>query len=410
MKTVSNVRVLVAASLLWGSTCVSAERVDVSAMASNGVAPEVSAKESELPFREIPNLIGAFIDPAPADRGDGLVVGTLAAKDGKRDMIVELAQAISGGAHGRFDSLLIAHRGSLQFESYYLRGRVDLPHPQASATKAYLSMAVGRAIQMGYLTMADLDRPLVGFLTELDPTKFVEGAESITLHSAMTMSSGLRLSREKRDELNESDPSQLKGQGQIQTYLEHSPAISEEDRTFDYKFTDPSMVMQVLDSAVPGTAKDFIRREVLEKLGITVYGWLDGHSGLPEGNHSSSMTSRDMMKWGLLVMNDGRWNGEQLISTAFIERATNRILHPRAEDIFFVNASVSDPGYGYFWWQADLKVGNKSYLSRSAQGGGGQYIIVIDELDLIVVTTGHDRDLRPLRVTAEKIIPAFVKE
>lgn len=71
---------------------------------------------------------------------------------------------------------------------------------------------------------------------------------------------------------------------------------------------------------------------------------------------------------------------------------------------------VINTGYGYFWWQADLKVGNKNYYSTSARGGGGQYIIVIEELDLIIVSTGHNNNGNDtLQIVAEHIIPAFIK-
>ena len=68
---------------------------------------------------------------------------------------------IAENKHGRFDSFLILQQDKLLFESYYSRGRINLPHPQASTTKAYTALLLGRAIQLGYLTMDDLDKPLI---------------------------------------------------------------------------------------------------------------------------------------------------------------------------------------------------------------------------------------------------------
>lgn len=375
---------------------------------SNRLAPETAGVEAALSFRDMPYLNEAFIDAAPADRQDALVVGELGVDGGDKDMIVKLAQEIADGRHGRFDSLLIAQKGKLLFESYYLRGRVNLPHPQASATKAYTSLAIGRAIQLGYLTMADLDKPLIGFLKDLDPTKFVEGAETITLHKAMTMRSGIRISEDTMEALRE-NPDRLKGQGQVQAYLEHSAPISPESQRYHYQGVDTRLAMQVLDAVTPGAAKDFIKKELLDKMDIAAYGWRTDVSGLLAGPSGSSMTSRNMIKWGALAMNNGRWNGEQLIPEAFIAKSTNRIVRRGVEDIFFVGGSVSNPGYGYYWWQADMQAGDKSYFSASAQGGGGQYIILVEELDLIVATTAHDREVRPLRMTADRILPAFIQ-
>lgn len=375
---------------------------------SDRLAPEATADEAALSFRDVPYLEEAFIDPAPADRKDTIVVGALGVEGGNKDMIVKLAQEIADGKHGRFDSLLIAHKGKLLFESYYLRGRIDLPHPQASTTKAYTSLAIGRAIQLGYLTMADLDKPLVSFLEDLDPTKLVDGAERITLHKAMTMRSGIRISEDKMEEFRE-NPDRLQGRGQVQAYLEHSAPISPESQRYLYQAVDTQLVMQVIDAVAPGGAEDFIKNELLDKLGIAPYGWRTDVSGLPSGPSGASMTSRNMVKWGALAMNKGKWNGEQLIPEAFIAKSTNSIFRRGVEDIFFIGGAVSNPGYGYYWWQADMEAGDKSYFSRSAQGGGGQYIILIDELDLIVVTTAHDREVGPMQITADRILPAFIR-
>ncbi len=370
-------------------------------------APQATTAEAELSFRDIPHLEKAYIDATPAQKEDGVPVGKLGADGGNKDMIVQLAQEIADGKHGNFDSLLISHKGKLLLESYYRRGRINLPHPQASATKAYTSMAVGRAIQLGYLTMADLDKPLISFLDDLEPTKFVEGAEKITLHKALTMHSGIRLSDEQRDEFGK-DPGQLKGQQQVQTWLEHSAPVTAESQTFNYSF-DPDLVMQVLDAVVPGTAGDFIKAELLDKMGITNYRWRTNVSGLPEAGWRSSMTSRDMVKWGMLATNNGKWNGEQLIPEAYIARAVSRIFYTVDEEIHYGGKDVSNQGYGYYWWSADLNYNDKSYFGISAQGGGGQFILLIEELDLMVVFTAHDNSTNYLQLVAERILPAFVQ-
>jgi CubicO group peptidase (beta-lactamase class C family) len=358
-------------------------------------APEVSAADKKISFWDMPYLKKAYISVSELGTG------------GNKEMIVQLAKEIAESKHGLIDSLLISHKGKLVFESYYMRGRVNLPHMQASATKSYLSLAVGRAIQLGYLTMADLDKPLISFLKELDTTSFVEGAEMITLSKALTMRSGMIISREQIKEFKK-NLEQLKGQGQIQTYLENSPPITSESQQFNYTNNDPKLVMQVLDAVVPGSAKDFIKKELLDKTGITIYEWQDDVSGLPMAPYNSYMTSRNMLKLGKLVKNNGKWKGEQLISETYLAKATNRIVHPKAEDVFFVSDNVTKPGYGYYWWQADMKVGNKNYYTKSAQGGGGQYIILIEELELIIVFTAHEREDKTMQITAERVLPAFI--
>ncbi|WP_282087259.1 serine hydrolase domain-containing protein [Aquimarina algiphila] len=374
---------------------------------SDNNPPEATVAEAKLSFKDIPYLKKAFITTTPTHRKDGIPVGKLGVNGGNKEAILKLAQEIADNKYGNFDSFLITHKKKLIFESYYLRGRINLPHPQASATKAYTSLALGRAIQLGYLTIADLDKPLISFLKDLDPTKFVEGVEKITLHQALTMRSGIAISKDKRKELEE-NPSLIRGQKHVQVFLEHTAPITVDSQTFKYK-DDPRLVMQVIDAVVPGSAKDFIKNELLNKMNITNYHWLTDVSGLPRSGSGSSMTSREMVKWGILATNKGKWNGEQLIPEAFITKATSRILYTGDDNVYGGGKDVSKQGYGYYWWSANLKYNDKSYFVISAQGGGGQYIILINELDLMIVVTAHYNDNSTLQIIAEKVLPAFIK-
>ncbi|WP_340680703.1 serine hydrolase [Paraglaciecola sp.] len=388
--------------LLSGFCSLAIAQNNQNAIAAKYIAPEATAAEAELSFGDIPSLEQAFINIAPADRNDGLVVGQLSDDGRNKDMIVKLAHEIAASKHGNYDSLLIAHKDKLLFESYYLRGRINLPHPQASAVKAYTSLALGRAIQMGYLSIADLDKPLVSFLKDLNPTKFVDGAEKITLHKALTMHGGLSVSSEKWEEL-EKNPTVLQGQGLVQTLLEHSGPITTESQTYLYGNFNPMLVMTVIDAVVPGTAEDFIKNEILDKLNITNYSWDTHVSGLPQAGWMVSITSRDMLKLGSLVLNKGKWQGEQLISADYLAKATSGLVKPTQDWI------PDTYRYGYFWYQAPIAVGDKSYNATFAWGGGGQRVIVVDELDLTIAITGYDREDQIMAQIADAVLPVFAK-
>ena len=369
----------------------------VFAQDANGLAPEVvdpSPKSiSWAAEKLLPDLGKPYLSTAPADLKDGIAVGKLA----NSEAVLKFADEIARGEHGDVDSLLIAHRGQLLFESYFRRGRINYPHFQMSITKSYTAMAIGRAIQLGHLTMADLDKPVVGFLKQLDRSKFVPGAEAITLAEAMNMRSGVRLGDGKATLLTQR-PDVLKGQGQIQAYLEHSAPIPSAPREFKYQEADPSMTMQVLEAMVPGGARSFIEKEVLGKLGITNFNWENDVSGLPKAAAGSSVRSRDMVKWGLLLMNGGAWNGEQLIPKAFVEKATERL---------YTNAQGAS--YGFFWWRQNVDVDGKTSDQKSGRGAGGQFIQMYPELDLVIVITAHEQGMGKMLADAPaRIIPALV--
>lgn len=363
----------------------------------------ISTDSNEISFWDIPHLNKAFISTTPEDRKDGIVVDTLSVSNKDKKAILNLSKELFDDKHGNYDALLISHKNKLVFESYYKKGRINVPHGQASATKGYTSLIIGRAIQMGYLSMEDLDKPIINFLKDVDPSKFTKGVEKITLHKALTMQGGLNIDREKWKEF-EKDSVRLKGQGLVQTLLEQSAPITSESQTYLYGNFNPIMVMTVIDAVVPGTAEDFIKKEFLDKLGIDNYNWSKHASGLPNAGWGVKLLSRDMIKLGNLVLNKGKLNGEQLISEEYLAKATSGIVNPTQDWV------PKDYHYGYFWYQTQVKVGHKNYDVRFAWGGGEQRVIVVEELDLTIVISGHDRNDALMTKVEEIVIPAFVKK
>jgi CubicO group peptidase (beta-lactamase class C family) len=385
---------LFAFAILWGVETSPAEE-------ANGLAPEVTDLNAEdvsyALEAKLPDLKKAFINHAPGDRRDGIPVGELGVDGGEKAPILEFVEEIATGDHGDTDSLLIFKDGNLLFESYYRRGRVNYPHYQMSITKSYTAMALGRAIQLGYLTMGDLDQPVISFLKDIDQSNLVEGAADITLAEAMNMGSGIRIDQGKAKELMKS-PDSLKGQGQIQAYMENSAPIPKAPREYQYQGSDPSMTMQVIEAVVPGSASDFIEKELLNKMGITNFGWQEDVSELPKSAAGSSMRSRDMLKWGMLVMNEGQWDDEQLVPEEFVKKATDRIY-----------TNPQDTSYGYFWWRHDAPVGDKTYDCKSGRGAGGQFILMFPELGLIGIVTSHNKGMGTmLKTFPERVLPFFI--
>lgn len=258
-------------------------------------------------------------------------------------------------------------------------------------------MALGRAVQLGHLTMADLHKPAISFLKDLNPATLVEGADQITLHQAMHMSSGIRLDPDKVSELRKS-PGKLKGQAQIQAYLQNCEPIPPTPRAFKYQASDPTITMQVLESVVPGGAKDFIQNELWGRLGVDNYHWQPDISGIPKSAAGSSIRSRDMLKMGLLALNSGKWNGEQLIPAEFVIQATSPI-----------RKTSGASSYGYFWWTQDYEIAGETYHSKQGRGAGGQFIFMFPDLDLIAVVTAHNKGMgNMLQTLPQTVIPAFV--
>jgi len=364
------------------------------------LGPLPTAAQASGSLWDIPVLTTAFTNTKPKSTDNSLVAGKLALSKDKTSAIVNLAKEIGEGKHGKYDSLLIAKDNKLVFESYHQRGRFGLAHGQASATKGYTSLIVGRAIQLGYLSMADLHKPLISFLKELDTSKLVAGADKITLHKALTMRGGLTIDRDKWQEIEKS-PEQLEGQKLVQRLLQESAVITEETQAYKYGNFNPILVMSVIDAVVPGGAKAFIKSEILDKLNISNYKWDTHLSGLPQAGYRVSLTSRDMLKLGNIVINQGKWQGKQFVSPTYLSKATSNIIKP-TEDWM-----PDEYRYGYYWYSMPVVVEDKTYDLNVAWGGGGNRVIVVEELDLVIAITGHDRDDKIMTQISNIVIPAF---
>lgn len=82
-----------------------------------------------------------------------------------------------------------------------------------------------------------------------------------------------------------------------------------------------------------------------------------------------------MARFGLLYLHEGRWNGQQIVAASWVEESTK----PQV-------AADGASQYGYLWWPETIR----GYETFGARGFGGQSIVVVPELDVVVVTTGVD--------------------
>lgn len=358
---------------------------------SDGVAPDMSFKAEQQ--REY--LAKPIISYATEDLGDGIDVGKLSESDSDVGAIKKLVQEISESKFKNIDSLLISHRGHLLVESYFKRGRQELPHFQMSITKSYTALALGRAKELGHIN--NFNQPVVSFLKELDLEKLAPGAAEVTLAECLNMHSGIRISKEKSDASRKLD---LTGVKHAQWILSNSQPITKKSKIYKYQGVDPALVMQVIEAVVPGTAEQFIKKEVLEPLGIETVVWQNDLSGQPKAAAGSSVRSRDMLKFGTVILNKGLWKGKRLWSEDFIQAATAPL-----------HTNKAGHTYGYFWWGQEVESGGKTFRCISGRGAAGQYLIVVPDVDLIVVTTSHNRKNKfiqsPLHFTRDVIIPAF---
>ncbi|WP_100642019.1 serine hydrolase domain-containing protein [Alteromonas facilis] len=364
-------------------------------------APRASLEETEMSFWDMPPLEKAFINTSPEKLADNIKVGKLGIDGGKKTPILKLAKELAENKHGKYDSFLISHKGKLLLESYFNSGRVDLPHFQFSATKGFTSLVIARAIQLGYLSMSDLNKPLVSFFKDVDTSKLAAGTELVTLHHVLSMSSGLRFSDEHLKDFRE-NREKYSGTTQIQAFFEKTQPITRQSQTYKYQAPDPILAMHLINVVVPGTAKEFVQHEFFNKMGITDYEWQLDPQEMPIAESGLDLTSRDMLKIGHMLANKGSLNNEKFLSEEYLLAAFGEIIKPTES---WMPESFN---YGYLWYQTDIALKNRNYNVNFAWGAGGNRIIVVNELDLVIVITGQDREDVIFDQITKHILPAFL--
>ena len=137
------------------------------------------------------------------------------------------------------------------------------------------------------------------------------------------------------------------------------------------------LVAEIISQSSGMEIDDFANAYLFKPLGIENVSW--GHTSKKKVISSGKrlyITSRDLAKIGLLMLNNGRWNNEQIVSEDWVRESTSSA------------TKITGMDYGYFWWNIPFNVNGKVINSVTATGNGGQYIMILPEFDLVAVFTG----------------------
>jgi CubicO group peptidase (beta-lactamase class C family) len=120
-------------------------------------------------------------------------------------------------------------------------------------------------------------------------------------------------------------------------------------------------------------------------MGAEVGDWSRDADNYNMGAIELYITARDMAKFGLLYLNHGAWEGKQIVSEDWVKNSFQRYSEniKVGEYLSSRYGYFRDIGYGYQWWSG--RVGDNHF--DFALGHGGNYIVLLHELDLILVTT-----------------------
>jgi CubicO group peptidase (beta-lactamase class C family) len=336
----------------------------------------------------------------PRNLRDGIPVGDVA----KSDLGAEAASRIVAGVLDQtwkdVDGVLIFQGGKLVLEEYFYGYDRDTPHQLRSATKSVVSAVVGAAVANGAVTLDEPVLPRLGYATVANPDP---RKSAITLRHLLTLQSGLDC-----DDHVAGSPG---GENQLYDTPDWIRVM------VDLKMVDtPGTVGRYCTGAVflagrtaekaTGRAlPDYAQEHLFGPLGIRRADWTWNHD-LTSANKQFGMMAmrpRDMLKFGMLYANEGRWGKKQVLPAAWVRESLSSL------------SRVENTDYGYLWWRMWLRIatpdGPRRVYMSAAQGNGGQKIYLVPELDLIAVFTGsryNTGDAPPNKIMASVVLPALM--
>ncbi len=285
-------------------------------------------------------------------------------------------------------SLLIVRGRCLIAERYFGVAAADDLVNSYSVTKSVTASLIGIAIDEGLIP--SVTSPLGDFMEiEVDAEQ-----ASITLDDLLKMLSGI--------DWDEASAANIGGMLALERhevdYILGLPMAHIPGTMWNYSTADSHLLSAALSAAVREPAVEYAQTHLFNPLGITNVAWTADADGVNLGGTQLFWRPQDMARFGLLLVEDGAWNGEQVVPQRWIEY----MLRPQLRD-----PSPYTLSYAAHWWH----VYAQGYPPMSAAVGyGGQFILLVPALDVVIVTTGDSTLGSPNRYISGTLAEQRVSE
>ncbi|MEE8291284.1 MAG: serine hydrolase [Candidatus Tectomicrobia bacterium] len=301
-----------------------------------------------------------------------------------------IVETIRAEHHGDIHSLMIVQDGHVVLEEYFRGSSRSHAHQMRSASKSVGSVLLGIAMDRGLVSethkIVDIFKTYT--IKAMSPDK-----ASMTVQDVLTMRSGLSW-KQWGYRGPETDGYRMWQSPDHIQYILDRPMAHPPGEVFNYSDGVSNLIGGVLDATTGMSARAFADAFLFEPLGITSAAWWgsdkQGHLGMGYG---LKLTTPDMARFGLLVLNEGTWGDQQVVSGAYLRRALT-LYSPE------VGGTMS---YGYQWWGLPVMLRNQFEYIYGALGLGGQQIWIVPPLRAVIVVTAWERD-RPGREFRELLI------
>ena len=274
-------------------------------------------------------------------------------------------------------SVLIARHGKLVLEEYFHGFDRDTPHDTRSASKSWTNVLIGAAMQSG--VPIGLDTPvyetMLGSLpADLDPRK-----KAMTLEHLISMTAGFDCD-DSGERPGDEDPMQEQtAEPDWYRYSLNVPMAWSSGEKIVYCSMKPNLAAGMLEKIAGEPLPEMFERLVARPMRMGRYHLFLQPTGQPYGGGGHYFTTRDFMKLTQLLLNDGQWEGRQIVSREWAQKsgAALRVLSPK-----------SGQTYGYLWNSVAYPYRGRKLHAYFPGGNGGQVYIGIPDLDLLIAFTG----------------------
>jgi CubicO group peptidase (beta-lactamase class C family) len=274
--------------------------------------------------------------------------------------------------HVSIQSVVVVRNGYKILEEYSSYYDQSDTHLLFSVTKSFTSALVGIAIEQGYIDNVSV--PMLSFFPDYNITNEDPRRERITIEHLLTMRSGMFW-----DETSVPFSSPLNGIYQINSgdgveFMLNSDMVAEPGTLWHYNTGASHLLSAIVQVATGMTTLEFAEENLFGPLNISPAYWSRDLAGWYKGGYDLRMTTLNMAKFGYLFLNNGTWDGNQIIPEEWVHSSTSTI------------SDLDDyTGYGYQWWTTpELEM-------YSARGLYGQYIFVIPAQDIVVAFSSNIR-------------------